>query len=131
MGVSTDLLRTSLAHQARFWSSRHATIIQLSIFRSRHRKSNDGDKYTHITCRPESSGKGSAHWLCYKRCGIGCGMASNWAGGGRSAFKATGQVRWFNPGSKPLEQGRGWDLRAEPRRLDRLWGKSSWQKYPR
>jgi hypothetical protein len=70
-------------------------------------------------------------------------MASNWAGGGRSAFKGTGQVRWFNPGPQPLEQrsafkgtgqvrwfnpgpqpleqGRGWELRAEPRRLGRLW----------
>ena len=50
-------------------------------------------------------------------------MASNWAGGGRSAFKGTGQVRWFNPGPQPLEQGRGWELRAEPRRLGRLWGR--------
>jgi hypothetical protein len=50
-------------------------------------------------------------------------MASYWAGGGRSAFKGTGQVRWLNPGPKPLEQGRGWELRAEPRRLDRLWGR--------
>jgi hypothetical protein len=50
-------------------------------------------------------------------------MASNWAGGGRSAFKGTGQVRWFNPGPKPLEQGRGWELSAEPRRLGRLWGR--------
>ena len=49
-------------------------------------------------------------------------MASNWAGGGRSAFKGTGQVRWFNPGPQLLEQGRGWELRAEPQRRNRLWG---------
>jgi hypothetical protein len=50
-------------------------------------------------------------------------MASNWAGGGRSASKGTRQVRWFNPGPQPLEQGQGWELRAEPRRLGRLWGR--------
>jgi hypothetical protein len=29
-------------------------------------------------------------------------MASNWAGGGRSAFKGAGQVRWFNP--QPIQK---------------------------
>jgi len=32
-------------------------------------------------------------------------MANNWAGGGRSAFKGTGQVPWFNPGPQPWNRG--------------------------
>ena len=32
--------------------------------------------------------------------------------GGRCAFKGTGQVLWLFPGPKPLELGRGWELRV-------------------